>query len=214
MLMSAHVAGTLRIAALTLILSGAGTVQAAAQAPAPPRDFHSGMAWGIGYSGTIPEAYFGAGGWHLLRGNRFGVFADGKVTLPTFTAHDNYCPPSLQECSITWVQQNRNDFDLRDENEWLIFNVGGLYAFYPEFALMLGGGMARLRRVREYVDPEEDPDIRITPEGNYFVPHFAEPSWTAQAVVGLLMRAGNRLAFSFGYETAPRGMTIGVFIIP
>jgi hypothetical protein len=211
--MSAPVVRVQRAATLALILLMAWTTHAAAQT-AERRDFHSGMAWGIGYSGTIPEAYFGAGGWHLLRGGRFGVFADGKVTLPTLTAHDNYCPPALQECSIVWVQQNRNDFELRDENEWLIFNVGGIYAFYPEFALVLGAGMARLRGVREYVDPDDDPDIRITAEGNYFVPHFAEPSWTAQAVVGLLMRAGNRLSFSFGYETAPRGMTIGVFISP
>jgi hypothetical protein len=213
MLMTAHVGRAVRTAALALVVLGACAVNVAGQA-APPRNFHSGMSWGIGYSGTIPEAYFGAGGWHLVRGSRFGVFADGKVTLPSLTGHNNYCPPALQECTIAWVQQNRNDFDLRDENEWLIFNVGGLYAFYPEFALMLGGGMARLRGIREFVDPEEDAAIRITEEGNYFVPHFAEPSWTAQLTAGLLMRAGNRIAFSFGYETAPRGMTVGVFITP
>jgi hypothetical protein len=204
---------SLRTAATVLVLTGTCTFSAAAQ-DGTPRNFHSGMAWGFGYSGTIPEAYAGAGGWHFLKGRGIGVFADGKITVPSFTGHRNFCPASLQQCSITWVEQNRNDFAITDENEWLIINGGGMYAFTPEFALMLGAGMARLKRVREYVDPEEDSSIRITEQGNYYVPHDPEHSWTAQGVVGLLLRAGNRLALSLGYETAPRGMTIGVFLIP
>jgi hypothetical protein len=198
----------LAVLLLALCTSGAAAQQA------PKRDFHSGMRWGAGYSGSIPDAYAGAGVWHLLGGGRIGLFVDGKTTVPRITGHRNYCPPALGECSITWVQQNRDDFNLGDENEWLILNAGAMYAFTPDFALLLGGGMARLRRVREYVDAEEDFAFRITEEGNYFVPYDPAQNWQAQAAFGLLMRASSRVSFSFGYETAPGTMTVGLFISP
>jgi hypothetical protein len=177
-------------------------------------DFLSGPRLGIGYAGVMPDVLAGARVWYLTGPRRIGVFADGKVTVPNPEAHANYCPPRLGgPCTIEWVEANHNHWFLRDREHWLTLNGGAVYALSGEFALLVGGGMARFQRFREYVDDTEDADVRITWEGNYLVPHSAQDQWRAQAVIHGMFRVGNRVAFSFGYETAPGGMAIGAYIM-
>lgn len=200
-------------ALMTCALLGLGGTGAAAQPVTPVRDFLSSPRFGVGYSGALPEALAGASAWYMTGPRRLGAFADFKMTVPRPTSHRNYCPPRLQECSIRWVQVNEPlHFQGQDENEWLAFNAGGIYAFSGEFALMLGGGAARLMQVRQFIDDEDEFSARITPEGTYYVPHDPASQWTGQAVIGLLLRAGNRLAFSFGHETGIGGMTVGLYL--
>lgn len=178
------------------------------------QDFLSGPRIGIGYHGVVPDALVGAGAWYLTGARRFGVFVDGKITTPNPADHKNYCPPALNvPCTVEAVQANYNHWVLDDREHWLIFNAGGMYAFSREFALMLGGGLARRNLYREYIDDEEDDSVRITWEGNYLVPAGEMDQWAAQLTVGGLIRAGNRVAFSFGYETAPGNMSIGLFVV-
>jgi hypothetical protein len=185
---------------------------AAANAQAgPQRDFHTTLRHGAGYSGVFPDAALGAGIFSFLGNTRFGVFADGKMTVPRLTSSEGYCPPEIAVCTVEWVQANRNDLMIRDENELLIFNAGGMYAITPEFALMLGAGMARTTRLREYFHDTDDEIGRIGDSGAYFVLHETEPTWGVQGVAGLLFRAGRNLVFRFGYETAPGGMSVGIY---
>lgn len=202
--------GPIVATAFTCVLVVLSVTDVAAQA-VPRRDFYGTMRTGLGYNGSLPEAIAGAGVWHFFGSSRFGVFADGKFTTSSLTGDDKYCPSQLGACSVQFVEQERDDVVIRDEDEWLLFNVGGMYALTPEFAVMLGGGLARKTRIREYLTENETQWLTVN--GTYFVRRDSEPIWDPQAVVGGLLRAGPHLAFSFGYETAPSGLTVGAYLV-
>jgi hypothetical protein len=178
----------------------------------PARNFRTTMTTGVGYAGAVPDALAGVGAFRFLGGSGLGVFGDVKLTLPSLTRDGDYCPPALDDCSTAWVTSERNDQDLGITNEWIVANAGVLYALTPELAVMAGAGIARQKRYREFFHDESDPTARLTPTGGYYVDEDA--GWTPQAVGGLLFRAGMRLAFRFGYETAPGGMSFGVYFVP
>jgi hypothetical protein len=178
----------------------------------PARNFRTGMATGVGYTSAVPEALAGAGAFHFFGGRGIGVFGDVKLTVPSLTRESTYCPTALGDCSTAWVTSERNDQDLGVTDEWIVVNAGVMYAITPELAVMAGAGIARQESYREFFHDESDPTVRITPTGGYYVDENA--GWTPQAVGGLLFRAGMRLAFRFGYETAPGGMSFGVYFVP
>jgi hypothetical protein len=188
-------------------------LMAGATAPltAQGRDFHSGMKTGIGYTAALPDVHAGVGIWRMIGDTPFGIFADAKMTVGSRQDEPTYCPAVITPCTVETVETQRNDLFIRDLDEYRIANAGAMYAITPEFAFMLGAGVAQKRSVREYFDEEEDP---ITATGQFFVDHAEDASTEIQAVVGMLIRAGNRLAFRFGYETAPGGMSLGAYFLP
>jgi len=169
------------------------------------------MRTGIGYNGAFPEAIAGAGAWHFFGSGPFGAFVDGKVTTGSETRSGNFCPAELGECTIASLLETRPnlDFQLRDEDEWLAFNAGGAYALSPEFALLLGAGFVRQRRLREFVTESEE--RWITDNGTFFVNREPGTDWGAQAVIGGLVRMGSSLAASFTMETRTSGVSIGLY---
>lgn len=193
-----------------LLMAGAAPDLAAQTRPT--RNFRAGMTTGVGYTGALPEALAGAGAFHFFGTTGVGVFGDVKLTLPSLTRGGNYCPPGLGACSTAWVASERNDQDLGITDEWIVANAGALYALTPEFAVLAGAGIARKESYREFYHDEADPAERITPTGGYYVDD--DEGWTPQLVAGMLFRAGPRLAFRFGYETAPGGMSFGVYFVP
>jgi hypothetical protein len=193
-------------AALAVVFFLASATAAEAQLR---RDFHSGMRMGIGYTGALPDALAGIGAWHMVS-TRYGIFADAKMTPTSRRDHVMHCPPGIVPCTVEQVESTRNDIIIRDDDEYLIFNAGGMYAITPEFMFMLGGGAARKRTVREYFDESEEP---ITETGQYFVDHQTDAETELQLVAGMMIRAGDRLAFRFGYETAPGGMSLGAYFV-
>jgi hypothetical protein len=201
----------------------ATAVPVSAQAPTGPdvRDFRSGMSTAIGYTGVLADALLGAGAWHLFSGTPYGIFVDWKMTDSSVRDDDNYCPagalpPVVPACTMAAVESRWNDFPLRDVEEFLIFNVGGIYALTPELALMAGAGVVRPRLTREYselIDREAGEEPRVSDFGIYFAPENEEDEWTSQLVVGALLRAGPRLVFRVGYETAPGGFSVGGYLV-
>ena len=180
----------------------------------PSRAFGSGMRYGFGYTAAVPEAVLGAGGFAFLGESRVGVFADFKLTVPSLTGDDDHCPPALTFCTIDFVTSERNDAELQTIDEWMLFNGGAMVAITPELVVMGGAGIARRTRFREFFHDEQDPSERITPTGGYYVDDDDGSGWEPQFVGGVMFRAGPRLAFRFGYETAPGGMSIGAYIVP
>lgn len=195
-----------------LLLAAAAPVDA--QTPRPSRAFGSGMKYGIGYSAAIPEAVLGVGGFAFLGESRLGLFADAKITVPSLSNDDYYCPPAINPCTVDFVEENRNDNELQVIDEWLAFNGGVMYAVTPELAFLGGVGIVRKTQFREFFHDEIDPAERVTPTGGYYVDDDAGSGWEPQAVFGALFRAGARLAFRVGYETAPGGMSVGAYIVP
>jgi hypothetical protein len=181
----------------------------------PARAFGSGMRYGFGYTAAVPEAVLGAGGFAFFGDSRFGVFTDFKLTMPRLTGDDNYCPPQIAStCTVDYVIAERNDAEIRIADDWLLFNGGAMYAVTPELVVMAGAGIARRSTYREFFHDEQDAAERITPTGGYYVDDDDGSGWEPQFVGGVMFRAGPRLAFRFGYETAPGGMSIGAYIVP
>ncbi len=184
-------------------------------------DFLDGISTAIGYTAVLPDVLVGAGVVHLLNGRRFGVFGEAKYTHDSVTDRSNYCPagarpPVVPECSIGAVQARWNDIPLRDLDEHVLVNAGAVLVLTPELALMLGAGMARSRRIREFsenINRLEGEEPRVSELGVYFVPEEESPGWSPQLVAGALFRAGPRLLFRVGYETAPGGMAIGGYLV-
>jgi hypothetical protein len=192
---------------LAVLLLALSTAPLAAQA----RNFRTGQSMGIGYTAAFPDVQGSVGVWHIFGGTPFGIFADAKMTIGTLRDEPTHCPAAITPCTIATVEAQQNDLFIRDEDEYRIVNAGAMYAITPEFVLMLGAGAVQKRSIREYFDEEEEP---ITETGQYFVDHTADPTTEIQGVAGMLIRAGNRLAFRFGYETAPGGMSLGAYFMP
>jgi hypothetical protein len=206
-----------RAAAAVLFLFLAVPLSDLAAQPVSQPNFRTGSSTGIGYKGLMPDALAGVGAWHIFGGTPFGIFADAKLKPSSVADKDTYCPPRLLaqtgECTNEAVNAHRNDLYLNDETEWLTVNAGGMYVLSDEFAIMLGAGVARSKRFSQYVDETEQIEARITPSGRYIVPWTGGEVTEAQATLGLLFRAGPRVSFSFGYETAPKQMAVGLYVI-
>lgn len=208
--------GTLPLAAVAVLLAGAGSI-AAQVAPT----FERGIRTAIGYTGVLPDALLGAGALHRLEGTPWGGFAEVKTTSGSVTGDRDYCPagarpPVVEACTIAAVEARWNDIPLRDVDEYLLVNAGVLRVLTEELALLVGGGLARPRRIREYaenINRELGEEPRVSEFGVYFAPEDENPGWTPQLVVGALFRAGPRFLLRVGYETAPGGMSLGAYLV-
>lgn len=209
------------IALALCTLAAMSAAHAGAQQELTGRHFGEGFRTGIGYAGVLPDAAIGGSAWQLLT-DRVGMFVDAKFTPSSLTGDADYCPPAatapaaVTSCAVEPVHAHWRDFAVRDESEYLIFNAGAMYILTDEFALLLGAGMARHRRIREYfenIDWEQGEEPRISRFGRYYVPHEESPGFSPQLVVGGLFRIGSRVALRFGYETAPGGISIGGYLI-
>jgi len=187
------------------LLSGAGLHGQALSR----RTFEGGIRTGIGYTPVVPHVMLGAGAWRLFGGGRFGVFADAKTTHPRYRSDKDYCPAAIEPCNVPAVEDLRFDLKLRDVADYVIFNAGGLVPLSPEFAVLAGVGAVKRTRFREYYDGTLDPDLMVTEDGSYYVPHDPATSWGAQVVVGMLIRISGRVVLRFGYERGPGGMSLG-----
>ncbi len=203
------------IAAPPVLEPGAGLE---AQLTQEVRDFHQGMRFGAGYSGVFPDAAVGVSAFMNFPSRRIGLFGDVKMTPNSVTNDPSYCPPptrppNLERCTVETVQfQWPVDFPIRQVKEFLIVNAGAFYSITEEFAILAGVGMARRHDIQEFTEEVLDQDPwRVSDTGAYFAPFTEDPEWGAQALVGLLFRAGNNLVFRFGVETAPSGVSVGIY---
>ena len=75
-------------------------------------------------------------------------------------------------------------------------------------------GAARKTSFAEYVDETDDPALRITTSGNYYVDNPDESGRKPRVAAGFLFRAGPLLVFRIGFESAIKGGSVGVLLVP
>jgi hypothetical protein len=180
-------------------------------------EFGTDLRTGIGYSGVFPNAEIGISAFRMVGVSGFGAFVDFKTKASPLSGHNEYCPAELESpCSVPEVQGVRNDLIMNDHDEYRLINGGLVWAPTQGFAFMVGAGLGQHRKVREYFElfeDEEDQGDRLTDSGGYFVPHDPSSQSVTQGVIGILIRAGDRLAVRMGYETAPGGMSASGYLL-
>ena len=197
------------LCALTALLV---LVTAPLDAQSSDASFTTDRVTGFGYTGAVPKAEIGVGVFHFLGRKGLGVFADAKMTLGSIQDKEDYCPPAVATCDVSWAESNRNDLFVRDIDEFLIVNAGVIQAVTRELALMAGAGAARRTRFREYYDDVSIGDP-ITPNRGYFVDDPRFDGWIANFAVGAMFRVHRHAALRLGYETAPGGLSLGGYLL-
>jgi hypothetical protein len=156
---------------------------------------------------VIPEALVGVGAFHILPGGNWGLFADTKFSRgskedePYFLADQKAAD---LEATLPVFRRNH----IKAYGDWLFVSGGIIRALSREVAIMLGGGMVERTVIREYFD---ETDQAPSPSGFYFVRDERDSGWYMNGNAGVLMRAGQNLVWSIGFEARPRSLSAGVF---
>jgi hypothetical protein len=83
----------------------------------------------------------------------------------------------------------------------------------PLLAVGIGAGAARESVILTYLDYAPDYGLEpLTPSGFVYVQDDARSGWKANLVAKVLIRAGNRVGWMAGFETAPRALSLGAFL--
>jgi len=176
--------------------------------PGSPTD--SRLGTGVGWTVALPEAFLGLGFFHRFGASPWGVFVDGKLTNEGRKRDPNFHADRTVATIEAEIPSFRREF-LADWDDWTLFSVGVLRAVTPHFAILVGGGAARKLVIREYLDPSESTEL--SDRGVYFVEHEDESGVEPNAVLTALIRGGGSVAFSAGFELAPRSITVGAFYV-
>jgi hypothetical protein len=167
-----------------------------AQASRAGDGFGESRVFGIGYSAVIPEANLGASLFYFPASARIGFFADAKMTPRSLRDQ----PAFVGDVTPADVR----DPLLRTTSEWRVLNAGVAVPVSPDFVILLGGGAAHLREILEFVD--------LAGEFSYLGEDPSRTGWGGNAVFGLLIRGGREVGFRFGLESAPRKLSVGVYL--
>jgi hypothetical protein len=175
----------------------------AAQSVARPLSW---SRFGIGYVANAPNMMAGVSGYVLFRAlGGIGLYADAKFDVDSPGRDPYYYPnwtPSQVEDSV------RDVFPVDHQVSWRAFDVAVVRPVTPGLMVYAGVGYAQKKRYQSYQDPSkqlgqlglfwvEAPDLRVN---------------TASAMFGVFMRMSRVLAFQTGFETTPRGFTLGATI--
>jgi hypothetical protein len=165
---------------------------------------------GVGWVGAVPEALLGIGAFHYFGDSAWGVYADTKLT------HDSRARDPDFESGLTVAELEQDDSMrwIHPFEDFLMFNLGLIRDISPEFAFVLAGGAARKRTIVEFAEVsfiEGDPDPQIS--RILFVEDEEESGWEPNFAVNGLMRAGEQVLFSAGFELAPRAISLGIFVV-
>lgn len=166
------------------------------------------MSTGVGWTGVVPDALLGAGVFQMLGGSGWGLYADGKMTHDRPSSRNGFLEG---ETVATITAQYPDHIRGPERAEWLFLNLGIIRELTPQFALFGAGGVARHSVTREYFDPNA-PGERITPSGIYYVENDrASLGWGATGMGGFLLRIGEPIVISAGFESNSQSITLGGF---
>jgi hypothetical protein len=168
---------------------------------------------GVGWVGAVPEALLGFGAFHFFGQSNWGLYSDVKLT------HDARSRDPDFNSSLT-VARVEAEFDpelmvpIHDWEDYVLLNLGLMRAISPDFALVVAGGAGRHRNIREYaeffwVEGESEPQI----SGLVFVEDEANTAWKGNLAVNGLMRVGEQVLLSTGFELVPRSISLGLFVV-
>lgn len=188
-----------------LLLTAAGAAPLAGQAARATPDWRAGNTVGVGYTGSLPRALLGGWAYVITPAlGGIGVIGQLRTTHRSHEGDEQFIPGMTVQQAIDF-----NDRFVRTVEHWRVANIGVIRPVTAELALYGGAGLGHGRMYDEYYDETS----QRGEFGFYRVLNDAESGGRLNLTTGAVFRAGRRVAFQFGLETAPRGMTAGASLL-
>ncbi|MDH5758942.1 MAG: hypothetical protein OEZ65_05085 [Gemmatimonadota bacterium] len=159
---------------------------------------------GVGFVSNAPEQMAGASAYFVLPvAGGLGLYVDGKwdVDSPSGdVAFDPTLTAAEAEAQIADIQQ----MDLVES--WQTFNVALVRPISPSLMFYAGAGYVRTHPYREYYEPTQE----MGRAGFFWVGSPEEEGSDVNLLVGAMFRITRLLNIQTGFETLPKGFTVGV----
>ena len=185
-----------------IVLLGLATPASAQQVDAPVR-------FGLGYVANAPEMMAGISGTVVFPSfGGIGLYVDAKFNVDSPSREVDF----LEGRTALDVENTVPGVSFRDHKDsYQAFNVALVRPVNPSLMIYAGGGVATMTRYRQYKDPTEE----LGRAGFFWVEAPDEEATEANLLVGLLMKITPLLHMQTGFETGPKGFTVGAtFLIP
>lgn len=170
----------------------------AAQGPAQPHV-------GIGYVANAPDVMVGGAAYVVLPAfGGIGLYVDAKFPGGSPAGSRDFeegLTPSQVENQVPDAEFRRR------ESSWQSFSVALIRPLNP--SLMVYGGLGRFKRT-EYWLYEASPTVDLGRAGVFWVESPDDAESGVSVMVGALMRLSSLISTQFGFESRPRGFTVGM----
>ncbi len=193
------------------VTAGEGEGQSQSQSQNRPRELDR-TQYGFGWVANAPEIMTGLGGYVLLppgawgmdaRYGGLGIYVDVKIDLDNPSDSKDFEPGLTAQEALNTVS---GIIPGEKESSWQSFNVALVRPMNPYLSLYAGGGYVKRTRYHQYEDPQKN----LGRAGVFWVESPLEEDTRFNMMLGILMRLGPRFSSQFGFETQPRGVSVGI----
>jgi hypothetical protein len=181
-------------------LFGLATGPLAGQTPTPGLER---THFGIGYVANAPGLLAGGNAYLVIpRWGGVGIYVDAKFDIDNPSGDDAF----VDSLDATQVANQVTGAEFVDaESSWRSINVA-LVRPVSAFLMVYGGaGISHRTRYHFY----EEPSQTLGLGGVFWVEAPAEEEDRVNLMLGVLMRLSSRVSTQFGFETEPRGLSVG-----
>ncbi len=182
--------------ALALLASGLAAAPLAAQDT-------PGIRFGVGYTVNAPEMMAGASGFVILPAmGGIGLYLDAKVNPDSPRKEDTF----LEGRTALQIEDEVPGVRFEDSKDsYRSFNAAVVRPVTPSLMLYAGAGISQMTRYRAYFDPAEEMGLA----GHFWVEAPDEKATYVNGLAGAYLRLSSLISFQTGFETNPKGFTVG-----
>jgi hypothetical protein len=160
------------------------------------------VQFGIGYIGNAPEEMAGGGAYVLLpRAGGIGIYVDAKFDIENRSSDRGFEP----DLTASQIEGELGGKFVKKEGSWWSANAAFIRPVTPYMMAYGGAGIAHRTLYRLY-------DEAGTEVGQGGVVWAEDPEAEENRVnlmAGIMLRLTSRVTTHFGFETQPRGVTVG-----
>lgn len=178
-------------------------------APAAAQQTDTPVRFGLGYVANAPEMMAGVSGTVVFPSfGGIGLYVDAKFNVDSPSREVDF----LEGRTALEVENEVPGVSFRDaQDSYQAINVAVVRPVNPSLMIYAGGGIATMTRYRQYKDPTEE----LGRAGFFWVEAPDEEATEANFLVGLFMKITPLLHMQTGFETGPKGFTVGAtFLLP
>lgn len=158
---------------------------------------------GIGYVANVPNMFLGGSVYVLpaaLPG--WGLYADAKLDVESPADSEEF----IDSLTALEVEAELGDQLVERDGSWRSINVAVMRQITAEMWLYVGGGVAVRKEYVNYFDTERELGVA----GIYWVEDTEVSGTYLNGMAGLVLRLSPKVSASFGAESAPPGVTVGL----